>query len=270
MADGKELKPKSFRIDEATAERFKEISSQIGGNQQETLSKLIEAYEFQSGKAILTDKKVDIEQFERYISAITRMYMGSLEDNQNITETVRTEYDALIKSKDATIQDLQGKLTECKQMSDTATAQAKEATDQNTELKAQIAELTERYNNKTADMQAMLSDKDNLNKALTDSCNDLKLKIDSMEQSVNLSKSLQEKLESAEQERDRLEKKQTDHEKEISSLKEQLQLANEKAMLELERNFQKQLQQIKAEHQTEIDKYQKMYLELLEQIRKGD
>ena len=52
MADGKELKPKSFRIDEATAERFKEISGQIGGNQQETLAKLIEAYEFQSGKAI--------------------------------------------------------------------------------------------------------------------------------------------------------------------------------------------------------------------------
>ena len=65
MADGKELKPKSFRIDEATAERFKEISGQLGGNQQETLAKLIEAYEFQSGKAILTDKKADIEQFEQ-------------------------------------------------------------------------------------------------------------------------------------------------------------------------------------------------------------
>lgn len=270
MADGKELKPKSFRIDEATAERFKEISAQIGGNQQETLSKLIEAYEFQSGKAILTDKKADIEQFERYVTALTRMYMESLEDNQNITETVRTEYDALMKSKDVTIQDLQGKLAEYKQVADTATAQAKEAAGQNTELKAQIEELTERYNSKAADMQAMLSDKDNLNKALTDSCNDLKAKIDSMEQSVNLSKSLQEKLETAEKERDRLEKQQADHEKEIAGLKGQLQLANEKAMLEREKDFQKQLQQIKAEHQTEIDKYQKMYLELLEQIRKGD
>lgn len=35
--------------------------------------------------------------------------MGSLEDNQNVTETVRTEFDALLKSKDATIQDLQDK-----------------------------------------------------------------------------------------------------------------------------------------------------------------
>ena len=96
MADGKELKPKSFRIDDETAEKFKEISNTIGGNQQETLAKLIEAYEFQSGKAILTEKKADIEQFEKYVSAITRMFMGSLEDNQNITETVRTEFDALL------------------------------------------------------------------------------------------------------------------------------------------------------------------------------
>lgn len=43
MADGKELKPKSFRIDNETAEKFKEISNTIGGgNQQETLAKLID------------------------------------------------------------------------------------------------------------------------------------------------------------------------------------------------------------------------------------
>ena len=61
MADGKELKPKSFRIDEATAEKFKEISGQIGGNQQRTLAKLRGAIEFQSGKAILNYKKADKE-----------------------------------------------------------------------------------------------------------------------------------------------------------------------------------------------------------------
>ena len=65
MAESKELKPKSFRINDETAEKFKEISMNIGGNQQETLSKLIEAYEFQAGKAVLTEKKADIEQFRQ-------------------------------------------------------------------------------------------------------------------------------------------------------------------------------------------------------------
>ena len=141
MADGKELKPKSFRIDDATAERFKEISADIGGNQQETLAKLIEAYEFQAGKAILTDKKDDIEQFERYVNAITRMFMGSLEDNQNITETVRTEFDGLLKSKDATIQDLQEKIKVAKQLQQDSDEKAKTFADANTDLVKKLEKL---------------------------------------------------------------------------------------------------------------------------------
>ena len=177
MADGKELKPKSFRIDDETAEKFKEISGVIGGNQQETLAKLIEAYEFQSGKAVLTEKKADIEQFEKYITAITRMYMGSLEDNQNITKTVRTEFDALLTSKDAVIQDLQEKLTAAKQVKEDATMKARIHADENARLHEVIDSLNHEYNTKMDDLQSMLFDKDNLNKALTDSCNELKLRI---------------------------------------------------------------------------------------------
>ncbi len=184
MADGKELKPKSFRIDDETAEKFKEISNTIGGNQQETLAKLIEAFEFQSGKAILTEKKADIEQFEKYITAITRMFMGSLEDNQNITETVRTEFDALLKSKDATIQDLQEKLTVAKQLKEDVALKARTHADENTRLNSVIDSLNNEYNSKMDDMQSMLSDKDNLNKALTDSCNDLKAKIEGMKEAA--------------------------------------------------------------------------------------
>ena len=65
MAEDNVLKPKSFRIDEETAEKFKQISAAIGVNQQEALSKLIGFYEFQ------TEKKADIEQFETYVTAIT-------------------------------------------------------------------------------------------------------------------------------------------------------------------------------------------------------
>ena len=39
MADDKQVKVKSFRIDDETSEKFKEIANKIGGNQQETLSK---------------------------------------------------------------------------------------------------------------------------------------------------------------------------------------------------------------------------------------
>lgn len=289
MADGKELRPKSFRIDDKTAEKFKEISNSIGGNQQETLAKLIEAFEFQSGKAILTEKKSDIDQFEKYITAITRMFMRSLEDNQNITETVRTEFDALLKSKDATIQDLQEKLTVAKQLKEDATLKARTHADENARLNSVIDSLNNEYNSKMDDMQSMLSDKDNLNKALTDSCNDLKAKIEGMKEATELSAILRKELVQLKQEHEKIireqselkkqmQQEQTIHEKIVSELKqheadalerlkEQLQIAQDKAILQIEKSYQEQMQQLKADKQTEVDKYQQKYFDLLEQIK---
>ena len=292
MADSKELKPKSFRIDDETADKFKEISAAIGGNQQETLAKLIEAFEFQSGKAILTEKKADIDQFEKYVTAITRMYMSSLEDNQNITETVRTEFDALLKSKDATIQDLQEKLTVAKQLKEEATTRAKAHADENARLNSVIDSLNNEYNSKMDDMQSMLADKDNLNKALTDSCNDLKSKVESMRESSEQLAVIRKELEQLKSEHNtvvkeksdlekQMNQEQTAHDKAIADLqqhekdllerqKEQSQIALDKAVLEIEKKYQEQIEKLKADKQSEVDKYQQKYFELLERIQSNE
>ena len=289
MGDNKVLKPKSFRIDDETADKFKEISAIIGGNQQETLAKLIEAFEFQSGKAILTERKADIEQFEKHVTAITRMYMSSLEDNQNITETVRTEFDALLKSKDATIQDLQEKLTVAKQQKEDAALKARAYADENVRLNEVINSLGDEYNSKMDDMQAMLSDKDSLNKALIDSCTDLKAKICSMKECMEQTVSLQEELAQLKEDHKKVTQEQSDlkkqmsqeqvyYEKTISELrqheadalermKEQSQLAQDKAILQIEKSYQEQIQKLKANKQAEVDKYQQKYFDLLEQLK---
>lgn len=289
MAESKELRPRSFRIDDETAERIKEISNTIGGNQQETIAKLIEAYEFQSGKAVLIEKKADIEQFEKYITAITRMYMGSLEDNQNITETVRTEFDALLTSKDAVIQDLQEKLTVAKQVKEDATLKARTHADENARLHEVIESLHHEYNTKMDDMQSMLSDKDNLNKALTDSCNELKAKIDGIRESAEQSAAFKKELEQLKQEHEKITQKQSDLEKQmqqqqaahaqtVSELKqheadalerqkEQSQIVQDRALLQIEKSYQTQIQKLKADKQAEVDRYQQKYFELLEQLK---
>ena len=285
MADGKELKPKSFRIDDETAEKFKEIAGKIGGSQQETLAKLIEAFEFQSGKAVLSEKKADIEQFEKYVTAITRMFMGSLEDTQNLTEIVRTEFDALLKSKDATIQDLQEKLTKAKQLKEDAITKAKAQADESARLSSMIGSL----NAQMDDMQSRLSDKENLNKALTDSCNDLKARVESMRETVEQAAALKNELDRVKRACEAAMQKYTDLEQQmqreqaahkdslselkqheadaLEGLKEQMQLTHDKAMLQAEKSFHAQLQQLKAENQNEIDKYQQKYFELLKQLQ---
>ena len=277
MAENKELKPKSFRIDDETAEKFKEISSAIGGNQQQTLAKLIEAYEFQSCKAVLTDKKADIEEFEKYITAITRKYMGSLEDNQNLSQTIRTEFDALLSSKDTTIQDLQSQLTTAKQIKEEAASKAQMHADENARLNGVIDSMTKEYNSKMDDLQTMLADKDSLNKALTDSCNELKTKAEGMKKAAEQATTLQSDLEKLQKEYDKLVHEQADlekqlkqeqssHEKTLEQQREQSQISLDKAVLEVERKYQKQLQTLKEKHQAEIDQYQQKYLTLLEQM----
>lgn len=289
MADSKELKPKSFRIDDETAEKFKEIASSIGGSQQDTLAKLIEAFEFQQGKAVLTDKKADIEQFEKYVGCLVRMFMGALEDNQNVTETVRTEFDALLMSKDAIIQDLQSQLTTAKQLKEEATLRAKAHANENDDLKQAIERLNTEYNSKMDDMQDMLKDKDNLNKALTSSCNDLKVKVEQMVAEGEQNKALHKELDTLKIEHEKLmtsyrsleddlsdfktkyeqtiDQMQKTHCEALERVREQEQIKLDKAMLEFEKKHQEQLQQLKAEQQKEIDKYQNKYFELVEQIK---
>ena len=291
MAQDNILKPKSFRIDEETAEKFKQISAAIGGNQQEALSKLIEAYEFQTGKEIITEKKADIEQFETYVTSITRMFMGSLEDNQNVTERIRTEFDALLKSKDVTIQELQKKLAQANQQKEEIASKAKTYSDESARLNVTIHDLKNEYTSKINDMQTMLVDKDSLNKTLTDSCNDLKEKMERMKESAAQMVQLEKEFHLLEQThkktmieqsqlKEQIQQMETAHEKTVSELqkhetealkhlKEQAELRLEKEVLEKEKKHLDEIQQLKVQKQEEIDKYQEKYFDLLEQIKQA-
>ncbi len=192
--------------------------------------------------------------------------MGSLEDNQNVTERIRTEFDALLRSKDVTIQELQKKL-------------------------AQANQQKEEFASKINDMQTMLVDKDSLNKTLTDSCNDLKEKIEHMKecttQMVQLEKEfriLQQTHEKTMIEQSQLKKQiqqmKTAHEKTVSELqkhetealkhlKEQTELRLEKEVLDKEKRHHDEIQRLKVQKQEEIDKYQEKYFDLLEQIKQA-
>lgn len=277
MADEKALKPKSFRITDETAEKFKEISATIGGNQQEALAKLIEAYEFQQGKAVLTEKKADLEKFEQYVAVLVRMYMGSLEDNQNITDTVRSEFYALLKSKDAVIQDLQSQLTTAKQLREQSVAKAKEYADQNAQLTANIQSLQTEFDDKTANLQKMLDDRSSLNRVLTDSCEELKERVAAMESAGKELNAVKESLNQANAElyeekkgRKAAEKElqvaNKEHEQELAHVKDQAHVELDRAILDVERTHQAAMQELKDQKQKEIDKYQEKYFELLEKV----
>jgi len=299
MAEEKVLKPKTFRIDEETADKIRKISETIGGNQQEAFAKLIETYELQSSKSTLSEQKTNIEQFEKYINALTRLYMVSLETNQNVSETVRTEFDALLRSKDMTIQRLQEQLSAAQKSVEDSAKKVESSEKETEELKASFVSKESDYKAQIANLQSMLVDKDSLNKALSNSYNEerqknasLQEKIDSLGRECKELSSVKEELSVVCVERDQLLSSKEDLEKELLSVKashdqamadlkkhetlvleqckQQSQLELEKTVLGIERKYQEQIQSLKEQKQAEVDVYQQKYFALLEKLQPAE
>ena len=140
MANKEKKQAKAFRLTEETAEKFKEIAQDMGANQQQALARLIEVYETEMGKESFPEMREDIDTFEGYIHAAANMYLQALESVQNMRALVRTEYDALLKSKDKTIGELQERVESAEKI-------AKEVTDKESDYKTLIDELTKERDN---------------------------------------------------------------------------------------------------------------------------
>ncbi|MDO5293693.1 MAG: hypothetical protein Q4F05_13215 [bacterium] len=263
MTETKELKPRSFRIDEETAEKFKGISAELGNNQQQTLSKLIETYEFQKGKTVLSDKKGEIETFEKYVTVLTRMYMASLEDNQNVTTTVQAEFEALLASKDETIIELQEKVKQAKADVKTHQEEAENSKELADQHKETIDTLTKQIKDSELVNEHMLAEKEKLITALTEACESYKKDVNELEK-ANLERNVMATK------RMQLQKEHNELEANYQALKtefEHAKIAHERQLLQKEIEFTARLQASEDKRKQEIDEYQGKYLELLQQIQ---
>lgn len=161
IENSEQLKPKSFRIDDETAGKFKEISEQLGGvNQQKTMAKLIEVYEYQSGIAVMNEAcKVEIEKFENYMNVLSRMFMNVVEEKQLQKEAVRCEYEAELEAKNNTIDDLRSKLVAAEQIKEETTEKYKRVNGENVALSKKLEKSEKEYSEKIASLENQLQDK---------------------------------------------------------------------------------------------------------------
>ena len=238
MADEKVLKPKSFRLDDETADKFRKIGETIGANQQETLERLIQAYELQIGKSNLTEKKADMEKFESYVAILNRMYMASLEDNQHITDVVRESFEDALKSKDQTIRELQKRESK-------AVWDMNEAVNQMEVYRTLGEEHKKELESSQKDCEAVkanLADKDQLNKALTDTCNELRAKVETLKAAEKQLEAIKKELEATKEAQTAAEKQlkeqQAAGKKALEDLREKLEIDKERAVLDAEKSLQ--------------------------------
>ena len=289
------LKARSFRISDDITEKIKEICEKIGGSQQQAMAKLIEAYEFQSGKVTLLDDRAEIEKFEDYSNILVRMFMSALEDKSNMKELVRSEYEAQLKSKDEIIRDLQGRLIVAEQLQKEYSIKANDYKEENTQIKKSTIEKTNELNIRIKDLQTMLLDKENLNRAITSSYEEKKKKCAVMEQEMEKLLEIKDKISGMEEKIALLEKEKSEAEEKLSDSKENMKVALEEqkrrlefdmqhSLFEKEREYRKEieilnekLQADRASHrmelsrereekQKQIEEYQKKYVQLMEEI----
>lgn len=277
-----ELKVKSFRISEETHDKFKEIANGIGGNQQETFNKLIEAYELQQGRLALKEEGANVDQFQKYVACLTRMYIGSLEDKENVRATVRTEFDTALKSKDDTILDLQGQLKKAKEEKEEAIHKLKATEKEVQDLNQYNIEQEKAHSITLNGLQDTLEEKEatlkeckNLNSVLTGSHDRLEKQVEQMKAEIGKAKELEKELENLQKEHDKLTidfnvsqanlsnlkekheqtiKDMENHEKEaLERVREQFTMKLDKAIMEKE--HQKELKELQQENWANMQKY---------------
>jgi chromosome segregation ATPase len=255
MEPVKNYKVRSFRADEETFEKFKTLANEEFGNQGQCLASLISLYETEKSKAVLVERKTEIENFQAHANKIIEMFLMSLQLNEDAEERIRSEFEHLLSSKDRIITDLQTKEQELNTSNELYKETAKEAEQENYRLLNQISELEKHISKQSREYETALADKDSLNKALTDSCNDKKIEIEELKTRLSETLFRLSKLDEIEDQNNKLATENSRLVAEIEKQKEYLVLEKERAILAAEKEHQKELKEVQVQHQKELKGY---------------
>lgn len=243
--------PKAFRITEETANKFKEIAQDLGGNQQQTLAKLIEVYETESGKEALPEMREQIDTFDGHLHALSAIFLQILETNHTMRAQVRTEYQAQLGSKDRTILELQERLKEAeeykhefKKKENDYAAQAKADAEEIASLKKDL----EKEQKHSVKLEEEFKQKESLfeheKKRLQDAEAEVRSSLNSFMKSTELLKEENEKLRNQAKELDiqvfQIGRESETRRVEIETLSEQIKQHSEQREQELADALQKQ------------------------------
>ena len=182
--------------------------------------------------------------------------MGALEDYQNVKETVRTEFNALIHSKNGLIEDLQQQKKATEEAMKQATAEAKKATDEADQLRKDLEETQKRCE----DLKDRLEDKNQLNKVLKADKDRLEAQVNVLEADQQQMEALRKELEAVKEAKQAAEKQlkeqQAAGKKALEDLREKMEIDKERAVLDAEKRLQK-------EYEEQLREINQRYAELI-------
>ncbi|MDE5765264.1 MAG: hypothetical protein K2I00_09955 [Ruminococcus sp.] len=248
----------TIRADKEIKAKFKLLAENLG-NQGTALESLLNAYEMQTAKNVLTDRRSDIENFDTHLQAISSAFLHSLEITENTTERVKAEFQSRLESKDLTISDLQERIRQSEQAEQTAREQA-------TAIECEMSALNEQT---SIQLESLNTELDSVRKALdtateqvTDKqslLDEYRTRLEKAEKDVAELPELKERVSAAEQETKRLTaelaKQKDEFETKITVLQERAEFEKEKAVLKANQEHTK-------EEQKQTKEIQRLYAEI--------
>lgn len=139
-----EVRQTNFRVDQDTADKFREFCAAAGMNQAQGFDHMMQVLELDRAKEAVPSRATEIEEYEMHVKAILSAYTNSLAINNDAEERVKEQFSASLESKDKTIQDLQGQIAHLKEEKDTAEKMAAGAAETAAQSMKEAAAATEK------------------------------------------------------------------------------------------------------------------------------
>ena len=105
-----EVKQTNFRIDQETAALFRDFCEKNNLSQAQGFDHIMQVVEMDQAKAVVPERKTEIEACEKAIKDIMAAYLNSVELGKTAEDRAKENFKSLLESKDKMIAELQGKV----------------------------------------------------------------------------------------------------------------------------------------------------------------
>lgn len=136
-----EIKPATFRLDTTTTEKFKELASDFGVTQDKMLQELMGTFELENAKVNLADRGKEIDEFQTIAQRMIRIYLNSLELNQNSEERIKDQFQEQLVKKQELIFNLQEQNKLCREDLKNKDALLKDTLNLNAKSKEEVIQI---------------------------------------------------------------------------------------------------------------------------------
>ena len=275
--DTNEIKPKYFRVDDETAAKIEQLSTEVFHSKNECLKALIQIYELEQNKKTMPGFATDIDNFRAHLSIIEESYLHLLQLNADGELRIREEYSLQLSTMTKNMAALQESLDTAKSEQGTYKELYREQRDLATK---RYEELDKAYTS--------LNDKEKLVKMLETQIEESKKQLDSLTTELALKEERLAQLNALETENEKLQTENEHLEEQIILCEKQLEAEKKSsaealskteaaALANLEQalknaNFEKEkaLFELNSKHQDEINQLKQQHLQQMQElIQKG-